>query len=520
MLADKGDTAGATALVRQVLAEDPHYAPASALLDRLNKGSLPRVPEASPAEDTTRAGVGADSPVSAPPALPAPPAARVAAAPAARASQTPPPAPPRTAHGSWAQFERRMRVRREATCAAAMRQAMDAGDYATALARARDLAEMDPAWDDVRLLLEHDLGSLPTQEASVPAPSPRRRFPRLVVVALALFVLTAIGGWVVGRFFAPTAPREAIQGVAPVPPPSAAVEVPGLPPIGTAPPTAEPAASLSVGTPSAAAAPAPRSEQPPVRALSEKEKRIAKDGGRGAPAAGDWPDSRVAATGPPTKPPAPPLPQQYMQSPSGGRPAQPPASSSSYPPSTAATAGTSGSNSLASGSSDTASRPPIIAVESGVGALQTLPMVASQPEPAPPSLPSAATRSDSTSATGTTSSSSVAAGNSDERRGVAATLAAYQQGYGARDAAAVQRVWPGVDAQQLRSAFAQLESQRLAFSGCSIDVRGLHASATCSGTATYVPKVGSGEPVKVQRTWQFALQKFGDGWLIDAATAR
>jgi hypothetical protein len=187
------------------------------------------------------------------------------------------------------------------------------------------------------------------------------------------------------------------------------------------------------------------------------------------------------------------------------------------PPSTA---GTAGSNSVTSGSSGTASRPPDIRVESGADALQTLPLAPSQPEPAPPSSPPAVVKDDSTSVKGTPSSPSAAPDNADERRGVAATLAAYQRGYTALDAAAVQRVWPGVDAQQLRWAFAQLESQRLAFSGCTIDVRGLHASATCSGTATYLPKVGSGEPVKVQRTWQFALQKMGDGWLIDAATAR
>ncbi len=100
------------------------------------------------------------------------------------------------------------------------------------------------------------------------------------------------------------------------------------------------------------------------------------------------------------------------------------------------------------------------------------------------------------------------------------TLSAYARAYTALDASAVRRLWPRVDSQALSSAFGQLDSQRVAFFACNVDVEGLTAAATCRGAATYVPKVGSGEPVSVQRVWQFALRKFGDGWLIDSAVTR
>jgi hypothetical protein len=108
----------------------------------------------------------------------------------------------------------------------------------------------------------------------------------------------------------------------------------------------------------------------------------------------------------------------------------------------------------------------------------------------------------------------------DDEKAIGRILAAYQRGYTTLDADAVRKVWPRVNGEELRNAFGQLESQRIEFAACSVEVSSLNAAATCRGTATYVPKVGSGEAVRVQRTWRFSLHRFGDGWLIDSAVAR
>ncbi len=103
-----------------------------------------------------------------------------------------------------------------------------------------------------------------------------------------------------------------------------------------------------------------------------------------------------------------------------------------------------------------------------------------------------------------------------DRRDIDATLSAYARGYTGLNAAAVRRVWPTVNEEELANAFEQLASQDIVFSGCAIDVRGLHASATCRGTARYVPRVGNRSAVEVLRVWQFSLRKRVDTWVIES----
>jgi hypothetical protein len=82
------------------------------------------------------------------------------------------------------------------------------------------------------------------------------------------------------------------------------------------------------------------------------------------------------------------------------------------------------------------------------------------------------------------------------------------------DSQMARAVWPGVNVKALAHAFDQLESQKVEFGRCDIAVDGGRATATCSGTAVYVPKVGSKAPRTDARSWSFALQQNGDRWQI------
>ena len=103
---------------------------------------------------------------------------------------------------------------------------------------------------------------------------------------------------------------------------------------------------------------------------------------------------------------------------------------------------------------------------------------------------------------------------------VRSVLDRYRQAYGSLDANAVAGVWPSVNTDSLARAFGQLESQRFEFTDCRIDVSGGRAQATCSGKASYVPKIGGRTTRTANREWAFLLEKVNDGWLIRRADAR
>jgi hypothetical protein len=100
------------------------------------------------------------------------------------------------------------------------------------------------------------------------------------------------------------------------------------------------------------------------------------------------------------------------------------------------------------------------------------------------------------------------------------TLGRYRSAFNALDAAAATSVWPMVDQKALGRAFNRLQQQRVTFDSCSIDVSGLHALATCGGTAQYVPKVGSKNARTDRRLWIFNLRKVDDQWLINDVNSR
>ena len=98
-------------------------------------------------------------------------------------------------------------------------------------------------------------------------------------------------------------------------------------------------------------------------------------------------------------------------------------------------------------------------------------------------------------------------------------LQRYRNAYEGLDARSAQAVWPAVNEAALARAFDGLESQSLTFDACDVRLRGEAASATCHGSARYVPKIGSREPRMEPRVWNFTLHKSGADWKIDAARA-
>jgi hypothetical protein len=77
-----------------------------------------------------------------------------------------------------------------------------------------------------------------------------------------------------------------------------------------------------------------------------------------------------------------------------------------------------------------------------------------------------------------------------------------------------------VDKTALQRAFSDLSAQTLRFERCSVAVDEESGSATCSGTARWVPRVGSQGPKREERTWRFELARNGEDWIITRAEAR
>jgi hypothetical protein len=99
---------------------------------------------------------------------------------------------------------------------------------------------------------------------------------------------------------------------------------------------------------------------------------------------------------------------------------------------------------------------------------------------------------------------------------VRGALNRYAAAYNTLDAAAAQRVWPGVNRAALTRAFEGLSAQSLSLGDCRVDVTGRTARATCAGTASWTPRVGAGSQTE-SRVWSFALERTGENWQIVSA---
>ena len=172
----------------------------------------------------------------------------------------------------------------------------------------------------------------------------------------------------------------------------------------------------------------------------------------------------------------------------------------------------------------TAEPPPIHPIETPAR-LVDLP-VGREPAPAPPSVPSMTTAAVSGSmpvgllnlpAPPAPVPTALAPVESSQEPAVRSVLNRYAAAYSALDADAAQRVWPGVNRTALARAFAGLASQQISLGDCRIDVAGTSATATCSGRATWAPKIGGGGSHSEARSWSFELARAGTGWEIVSA---
>jgi len=109
---------------------------------------------------------------------------------------------------------------------------------------------------------------------------------------------------------------------------------------------------------------------------------------------------------------------------------------------------------------------------------------------------------------------------SPETRAVAQALNRYQQAFSTLDANAAQAVWPSVDVKALGRAFDQLDQQTFELQACQITIAGSRAEAACSGTASYVRKVGSKGVRAEPRQWRFTLRQDDNEWIIDRVDVR
>jgi hypothetical protein len=98
-------------------------------------------------------------------------------------------------------------------------------------------------------------------------------------------------------------------------------------------------------------------------------------------------------------------------------------------------------------------------------------------------------------------------------------LQRYRKAYEGLDAPSAHAVWPAVNEAALARAFDGLQSQTLTFDACEVNVSGAAAAATCRGSARYIRKVGSHDPLVEPRTWNFTLKKDGTDWKIESARA-
>jgi hypothetical protein len=216
-----------------------------------------------------------------------------------------------------------------------------------------------------------------------------------------------------------------------------------------------------------------RADTPPVRATAPPPARVTVEA------------SGRAASSSPSRGFVPPLPQ-----------ATPPGRSSDVqapPPVTGA--------SSSSASTVTTSRPPVdrapLILSSPAREAVTTPAVTPAPAPAPPP-PSPEAR---------------------ETAAVEAVLERYRLAFSTLNSG-VSDFWPGVPSRALDKAFNELESQSFDFDQCRVQLKGSQADATCTGTATFVPKVGDKTPRTQSRQWSFRLVRAGNRWIIDSVHVR
>jgi hypothetical protein len=397
----------------------------------------------------------------------------------------------------WQSFEHRMRQRRADRCIQHASAAVELGHFdeaREALAEAHGLDPLHPGLQELSLRI--DILTAPPP----PPPSPQvgSGAPlRLAAVACLALLMSGLAGWVAWREWpqsglpeAETAtdvylPRDVSTDGTPSPAP-ADVAATGQT---VAPPSAEPVPeppSVAANPPQSAAvgssaAPPPGASEPV--ATAGPEERTARADDRRATPLPIPPRATTDATETPARreepPPTAPPPR-----------AAPPATVNAVPAAPLPTPGVS-----------TFPTP---------GVTPAAPPAPLPPAPAPPAAEVRAETADPVRPAPTAA---------DERAAVRAALGRYEAAYSALDTAAATSVWPTVDRRSLERAFDSLSAQRVTLNICEVGVTGQTAHASCTGRATWTPKVGGGTQTQARR-WTFDLRRAESGWQIVKVDSR
>lgn len=467
---EQGDRAAAHAAVDAALALDPHYLAAQALKEQIDRwpaaARVSRLHERRATDEFSHRGRNGDPLDDAD----------------AAASQQETDSPPAVSPEGWMRFENRARTRRLERRVEAARTAIARRRFAEARAVIEEIREIDDGHPDlISLWIELDAAVHMDRSAT---PLWRRALVAAVVIA-GMWLGVRYADRVVNRAHDAVAssPLHELPVAPPVSddpsPPEQLVTEPTPTPIGVPelPPTSVPPASTPSGVraPQDPAGRLPETPVPAPAASSAIKAPIARAPEVQAPPVPRDPVALGAAarvttgSAPDAVPPA--------------APAQPPALVPAVSPVTLP------------------STPPIERP-----AVQTADTFATGAPPAEPAASRAIV------------SAAIVAPRADEEL-VRSTLQQYRAAYESLDAHSAQAIWPSVDEAALSRAFSGLQSQRLMFDDCQVQVRGAVGHATCRGTAVYVPRVGSRDPRREPRVWTFDLRKIGENWQIDTARA-
>jgi hypothetical protein len=296
-----------------------------------------------------------------------------------------------------------------------------------------------------------------TEAAAIPALRSRPRFRVAALWVGALSVGLAAGG-LLGWWHAVNPP----------------IDTPGVESAAPAPPAAVPAGKARGPSRSTRGAAPPRSAPAPARATT--------------------PSSALPSAALPPSVGAPSVGASSVPAPSV------PAPSVALPPAAATTTSDAG----AIVGAIPAAPSPAIELPLAAAPLPVAPSMTPMPSAAPPAV----------AAAGGVAAAMVAA----DEAAIEKTLQRYEDAYDRLDAKAAVAVWPSVDQRALSRAFAGLASQTLNFRGCEVNVRAgaSTATASCSGTAEYVRKVGDTRVRVEPRQWTFTLNKTQGAWRIEA----
>jgi hypothetical protein len=519
---DRGDRRAALAAINAALLLDPDYLAAQTLKERVERSADLR------AEFN---GGSAAAGLSGPPGT----SASAAALPSNDPSRSPAgmTSQPVVSPEGWARFESRARARRIEKRVAAAQAAIARGRFAAAQSIVDEIREMDPAHPDlISLAIEIDA-----------AAHSRPTWAWRIGPATAAIVV--FGALLFGAQYLEMAPADRTVSVDPGA--GSGVALPA--PTSAAPADPEPRADARASDSLASAGPA-ASGPAPLAADRDFETTepaptstslVARRPASASSASISSPSTPSPSTPSPSTP-SPSTPSPSTLSPSTLSPSRPSPAASSASVSTRGTFSSAASSSTDAGALANLDPPTTRAGDSNRPTEPSLSAARTAAAPSPavvetPHPPAAAPvidieRADpaveravlpDTLSTVAAPPALVAAAATvpvvrDEDL-VRETLQVYRRAYESLDAQSARAVWPRVDGAALQRAFDGLESQRLMFDSCQVQVRGSSGSAICRGTTRYVPKVGSRDPRVEPRTWTFALHKSGDDWQIDSARA-